>query len=297
MEQPLVSIIIPVYNGGLDLPRCIESVHAQSYANIEILLLNDGSRDDLSLPLLRMYAQVDPRIRLTDQPNQGVSATRNSGLELAQGEFIQFVDCDDYLRPDATQQLVSAAITHDCDLVIAPYTMVHPPKGDKPERAQTYSLLPEGVYTQHEFALALMERPASFYFSVLWNKLYRRSIIEEMHLRFDSKIHWSEDLLFNCQYYRRLNRVCSLAEPFYSYVQNPNSICHTLRDPRIITRAKAAVLKQYVLLLQELGLYCDNRMVPLRTVFGITEVQAYQLQTYKLKLKQLPKKRYRKVRR
>ena len=297
MEQPLVSIIIPVYNGGLDLPRCIESVRAQSYANLEILLLNDGSRDDLSLPLLKMYAQVDPRIRLVDQPNQGVSATRNNGLDLARGEFLQFVDCDDYLQPQATELLVTTALKHDCDLVIAPYTMVHPPKGGKPERTQVYSLLPEGVYTQHEYVLHLMERPTSYYFSVLWNKLYRRALIESIHLRFDPKIHWSEDLLFNCRYYRCINRVYSLPEPFYSYVQNPNSICHTLRDPRIITRAKAAVLREYVPLLQELGLYCDNRMGPLRSVFGMNEVQAYNLRSMKRRIRQMPKKRYTKVRR
>lgn len=297
MEQPLVSIIIPVYNGGLDLPRCIESVRAQSYTNLEILLLNDGSQDDLSLPLLKMYAQVDSRIRLVDQPNQGVSATRNHGLDLARGSFLQFVDCDDYLQPNATQLLVSTALEQDCDLVISPYTMVHPPKGDKPERTQVYSLLPEGLYIQHEFVLQLMERPTSFYFSVLWNKLYRRSIIEAHHLRFDPKIHWSEDLLFNCQYYRWMNRIYSLPQSFYSYVQNPNSICHNLRDPRIITTAKLAVLKEYTLLLQELGLYCDNRMEPLRSLFGITEVQAYSLNQIKFKTKQLPKKRYKKVRR
>lgn len=276
MEQPFVSIIIPVYNGGLDLPRCIASVRAQTYDNIEIILLNDGSKDDLSLPLLKMYAQVDQRIRLVDQHNQGVSATRNHGLDLARGTYIQFVDCDDYLEPTATELLVSAAERTGSDLVIAPYTMVYPAAKDKPERSQVYALLPEGVYTQHDYALHLLEQPTAYYYGVLWNKLYRRSIIEDNHLRFDPEIHWSEDLIFNCQYQRRMNLVTSLPQPLYSYVQNPNSICHNLRDPRVILKAKKRVFKEYVLLLQEVGLYCDYHKQALRSIFGTTEVATYK---------------------
>lgn len=290
MEQPLVSIIIPVYNGGLDLPRCIESVRAQTYTNIEILLLNDGSKDNLSLPLLRMYAQVDGRIRLVDQPNQGVSATRNRGLDMAGGDFLQFVDCDDYLQPGATQLLVETALKTGSDLVISPYIMVYPPKGDKPERTETYSLLPEGEYTQLDFALYLLEQPTAYYFGVLWNKLYRRSIIEENHIRFRKDIHWSEDLLFNCQYYRLMNRVYSLSQPLYSYVQNPNSICHTLHDPRVILKAKKAVFKEYTILLRDLGLLCDNRLETLRSVFGSTEAASYKARFRKIRTRKAIKK-------
>ena len=86
MEKPLVSIVIPIYNAAPHLAACIESVRKQTYDDLEILLVNDGS-DDVSLPICRMYAQVDPRIRVIDKENSGVSATRNIAIDQAAGEF------------------------------------------------------------------------------------------------------------------------------------------------------------------------------------------------------------------
>ena len=96
MEQPLVSVIVPMYNAQNTIRRCVESICGQSYPNLEILLLNDGSKDD-TLAVCRELAAADARIRLIDKPNSGASAPRNQGLALARGEYIQFADSDDYL--------------------------------------------------------------------------------------------------------------------------------------------------------------------------------------------------------
>ncbi len=101
MEQPLVTVIIPVYNAAPDLARCIESVRKQSYRNLEIFLINDGSTD-ASGPICHMYGRIDPRIHVIEQENSGVSAARNAGISAARGKYLQFVDSDDYLAPDAT---------------------------------------------------------------------------------------------------------------------------------------------------------------------------------------------------
>ena len=101
MEQPLVSIVIPVYNAAPDLARCIESVRKQTYRNIEVFLVNDGSKD-ASSPICHMYERIDPRVHVIDKENAGVSAARNTGIAAAQGKYIQFVDSDDYLAPGAT---------------------------------------------------------------------------------------------------------------------------------------------------------------------------------------------------
>lgn len=108
MEQPLVSVIVPMYNAQNTIRRCVESICGQSYPNLEILLLNDGSKDD-TLAVCRELAAADARIRLIDKPNSGASDTRNQGLALARGEYIQFADSDDYLLPGCTERLVSAA--------------------------------------------------------------------------------------------------------------------------------------------------------------------------------------------
>ena len=121
MEQPLVSVIVPVYNAGEHIARCIESIRRQSYQNLEIIIVNDGSKD-VSLHVCEMYARVDGRILLIDKANSGVSATRNLAMEMAKGKYLQFADSDDYLAPDATRLLVEAAEANQTDLVIAPTT-------------------------------------------------------------------------------------------------------------------------------------------------------------------------------
>ena len=118
MNGPLVSIIVPVYNAAAGLAKCIETARSQTYGNIELLLVNDGSADS-SPHICRMYARVDSRIRIIDKENAGVSAARNDALRAARGDYIQFVDSDDYLTPNATEQLVRAAESLRCDLVIA----------------------------------------------------------------------------------------------------------------------------------------------------------------------------------
>ena len=126
-EKPLVSIIVPIYNAQDHIARCVESIRRQTYQNLEILLLNDGSKD-VSLEVCRMYAKVDPRIVLIDKANSGVAATRNMGLREAKGKYLQFVDADDTIQPYATELLVRHAEESGADLVIAHYNRISPPK-------------------------------------------------------------------------------------------------------------------------------------------------------------------------
>lgn len=126
-EQPLVSIIVPIYNAQDHIARCVESIRRQTYPNLEILLLNDGSQD-VSLEVCKMYANVDPRIVLIDKANSGVAATRNMGLREARGKYLQFVDADDTIQPYATELLVQRAEESGADLVIAHYNRITPPR-------------------------------------------------------------------------------------------------------------------------------------------------------------------------
>ena len=166
MTNPLVSIIVPVYNAQKGLSRCLESICSQTYQELEIIVLNDGSTDD-SLAICEQFRAKDPRLVVVDKENEGVSRTRNAGLALAQGDYIQFADSDDVLDPDYTQNLVQAALQHSADLVIAPYWMVIPSNSSKtghaletlqeslgiePEAPKTevhkYGFLPKGVYSR-----------------------------------------------------------------------------------------------------------------------------------------------------
>ena len=195
-SQPLVSIIVPVYNAADHIARCIESIRRQTYRNLEIILLNDGSKD-VSYAVCQSYAGIDRRIVVIDKNNSGVSATRNLGMQEAHGKYFQFVDADDFIQPYATELLVQKAEASHADMVIAHYNRIEPPVSlpktmrdtvvervldpilDPQHRVQTFGFLMEGPLNKDAFACGLMQEPASFYYGVMWNKLYRADIVRE----------------------------------------------------------------------------------------------------------------------
>ena len=123
MERPLISVIIPVYNVAPYLERCLDSVAAQTWENLEVWLVDDGSTDG-SLALCEARAEQDPRFRVLRQANAGVSAARNRGMDHAAGHYLQFVDGDDFLPPDATENLVRTAAATGADLVVGRFWRV-----------------------------------------------------------------------------------------------------------------------------------------------------------------------------
>lgn len=216
--NPMVSIIVPVYNAENYLHRCIDSILNQEYTDFELLLVNDGSKDS-SGSVCDAYASRDDRIRVIHKENTGVSDSRNIAIDQARGTYLQFLDSDDWITPDATRLFVRAAEEHHCDLVISDFYRVVgervSPKGDIEE---------DGVLTREEFASYMMENPADFYYGVLWNKLYRRDIIEQHHLRMDVTISWCEDFMFNLEYIRHAEVFYALHAPVYYYVKTKGSL-------------------------------------------------------------------------
>ncbi|WP_297872649.1 glycosyltransferase [uncultured Oscillibacter sp.] len=217
--NPSVSIIVPVYNAEACLRRCVESVLNQEYADFELLLADDGSRDG-SGRICDEYAAADSRVRVFHKENSGVSDSRNLCLDQARGRYLQFLDADDWITANATKLLVQAMEEHLCDLVISDFYRVVgervSPKGDIDE-AQ--------VLSREEYASHMMENPANYYYGVLWNKLYRREIVERHHLRMDPAISWCEDFMFNLEYIRRAETFFALQVPVYYYVKTKGSLC------------------------------------------------------------------------
>ena len=288
MEMPLVSIILPVYNAQSHLNRCLGSICAQQYEDLEIIVINDGSKDQ-SLPVCEEFRKKDSRI-LVDKANSGVSDTRNLGLKLASGKYVQFVDSDDYIAPDYTARLVEAAEKSGADLVISPYTMVIPAGASKPEQVlekvqddlgvmhvarppetREYGFLPAGIYDKDTFALRLMDKPASYFYGVLWNKLYRRDLLAAHDIRFTSEMRWAEDLVFNMQYIQYAEVFASIPQPGYYYVQNPQSICHTQIKPATLVQNKIQVFRYYKDLYTRLGMYEEVRPQLYKFLIDIAE--------------------------
>ena len=216
--RPMVSIIVPIYNAEQYLRRCVDSILNQEYTDFELLLVNDGSTD-ASGDICEEYGDRDPRVIVIQKENTGVSDSRNRALDRAQGKYLQFLDSDDWITPDATRLFVRAAEEYGCDMVISDFYRVVgerlSPKGDIEE---------EGVLTREEFAAHMMENPADFYYGVLWNKLYRRDIVEEHNLRMDTDISWCEDFMFNLEYIRYAKVFYALHAPIYYYVKRKGSL-------------------------------------------------------------------------
>ncbi len=237
--DPSVSIIVPVYNAEGTLRRCVESVLTQEFTDFELILANDGSQD-ASGALCDQFARSDSRVRVLHKPNSGVSDTRNQAMDLARGRYLQFLDSDDWIAPDATKLLFRAAESHQCDMVISDFYRVvgervsH--KGDIEDNT---------VLTREEYAAHMMEDPADFYYGVLWNKLYRRDLIEQYHLRMDPAISWCEDFMFNLEYIRHAETFLALQVPIYYYVKTKGSLATQGLSISKTIRMKLLVFEYY----------------------------------------------------
>ncbi|MGN8943966.1 glycosyltransferase family 2 protein [Bariatricus sp. HCP28S3_E4] len=216
--NPTVSIIVPVYNAEATISRCIESIINQEYRDFELLLIDDGSIDS-SGTICDRYAAEDSRIRLIHKENTGVSETRNMALDLACGTYLQFLDSDDWITPNATRLFVEEAERYHCDMVISDFYRV---VGKRV--AQKGDIDDDCVLTQEEFSAHMLQNPADFYYGVLWNKLYRRDIVEKYHLRMNPQISWCEDFMFNLEYIRHAEVFYALQVPVYYYVKTKGSL-------------------------------------------------------------------------
>lgn len=216
---PLLSVIVPVYDVEKYLPKCLDSLLAQTWRNLEIIVVDDGSPDG-SWDIMQDYARRDSRIRLHRQKNGGLSAARNAGLELARGEWIGFMDSDDYAAPEMYETLYRAATEHDAQMAVCSLAYVTPEGRPIP---RTSPITKDEVQTGRE-ALQRLSGPQNWYYVTAMNRLYRRSLLE--NIRFpEGRIH--EDEFTAHLFYWECKRVAFVKKALYCYVQRDGSIMHT----------------------------------------------------------------------
>lgn len=226
--MPKVSIVVPVYNAVPFLSFCIDSILTQTIVDLEIILVDDGSTDD-SPALCNKYAAKDSRIVCIHQKNAGAAAARNAGLSAATGEFIAFVDSDDWIDPDMYETMVGAAQERNCDLVICDCLKEY----GNISRLYTHEL-PGGYYDRSTmiseyFSQLLMPDTMEYPVTISnWLLLIRRELIVKHQLSFPTGIRFSEDLLFGAEvgYYAQ-GMVYLKGYAPYHYRQNPDSVTHT----------------------------------------------------------------------
>ena len=223
--SPKLSIIIPIYNTGSYLPRCLDSILSQSYMDFELLLVDDGSTDN-SGALCEAYAQKDTRIKVFHRENGGICAARNTGLDHAQGEWIYLVDSDDELIPEGLRTLIDC-ISDDVDVVMGGYEQ-YDLDGNLIEREKKHATL---TFSRRDSLLVLFPEHSIHYsyLGYVWIRLFRNRIIQDHALRFDTGIRIKEDALFVTQYLCKSNgKTRFTTTPVYKYKAQKNSEMNSL---------------------------------------------------------------------
>lgn len=219
MRTPLISVIIPVYNVEKYLHRCLDSVIAQTYQNLEIICVDDGSIDD-SGKICDQYAVRDARIKVIHQENQGLSAARNRGLDAAEGEYIAFVDSDDYILEDMYKKMLDKLLNYNVDLCVCQWQYEFS-DGRQVVKRKNIDPTIYGRKASLEFARFLyMGNYENGVVVAAWNKLYRRVLLDK--IRFEGRIH--EDEAFCGRIMAKNISVYVMEEQFYVYAQNGDSL-------------------------------------------------------------------------
>ena len=256
MEQlPKVSIIVPVYNVAPYLRQCMDSIINQTYRNIEIICVDDGSTDE-SGEILDEYAKSDNRISEAHTNNSGVASARNTGLSLASGEYLLFVDGDDWIDTATCQKAVSSISTESADVVMWPYirefTDHSDPKmifrGQKLFDETECRKLQRRMIGLSDEELAHPENADAL--STVWGKLYRREIIEQHHLRFEdlSRIGTYEDGLFNLCYFAHVK----------SAIYIPDYLSHYRKNTGMTSKYRSQLASQWKTLFSDMRVYIEK---------------------------------------
>ncbi len=224
--EPKVSIIVPIYNVEDYLSRCLDSLVTQTLKEIEIIAVNDGSTDG-SLIILEDYAQKDPRIQVINKPNGGVSSARNEGIRLAKGKYIGFVDPDDWIDKGMYEEMYTAAMQKDLDIVMCTYVR----EFGSHSKVKQFDLPDQTWYQNDEVQLNIMRRLVGPIneevanpeyldaWGTVWSKIYRSKMIKDKEIKFIdlSIVGTNEDSLFNIHAFYYAKSFIFLNQPYYHY--------------------------------------------------------------------------------
>jgi len=228
-----LSIIVPVYNVADFLYKCIESICEQTYTNIEIILINDGSTDG-SISILREFAAKDNRIKLINQINKGANAARNQGIDHATGEWVCFVDGDDWIDRDMCSKLVPY-LREDLDILFYSYRYVYPVHvKEMPHSERNFEIDGEEFV---ELQYAALNRLGPYRFGVhtmdpvsVWDKMYRLDFLKQNELRFHENLPKLQDLLFNLDVYEYAQKGYVVNKAYYNYRVHNESVSRKYQE-------------------------------------------------------------------
>ena len=256
--EPTVSVVIPAYNAEKTLRRTLECVLNQTLSALQVILVDDGSTDSTAA-IARNMAEKDPRLTVISRENLGISSTRNAGLLLCKGKYIRFVDADDTLPADSMEKMVRRAEQDGADLVIGGYDQYFG------ERRSFHNLADRNdTVACNEMMNHLCGHANSYFYGVLWNKLFLRELAEQQECRFQEDLTWGEDFAFVMDYLRGVTRVAFMKDSLYDYRRSANSatvkqVLDCVKHPAENTRIKCELYRHLKDMYRARGLYDQYR--------------------------------------
>lgn len=256
MKSLMISIIVPVYRVEKYLKKCIDSILNQTYSEFELILVDDGSPDGCPI-ICDEYADQDSRVKVVHKTNGGLSDARNAGLEIATGEFIGFVDSDDYIAPQMYSVLLNSLLENDADVAICNYARV-----DENNKKGNASLIPCSKYrcfSQSKFIEELLQ-PYGGTFIVVWNKLYRKSIFQNLRFPY-GKQHEDEFIIHHVV--AQCKKIVCVEDELYYYTQRNDSIMSQKFNVKYMDYGEALIDRYYFTKKMKFDLwkdYCVRRL-------------------------------------
>ena len=211
-----ITIVVPIYNAEKYLDRCMQSILNQSFKNFEVILVDDGSNDGSKI-ICEKYKAIDKRVILLSKKNGGVSSARNSGIDLASGELIMFVDPDDYLEKDMLKRMYDIYEKYKCDVVICDF------ETNSRKRCNITCTPNKLIYRNDMMDDILLDVLKGENETYCWNKLYKMSLIKNNKIYFENYNIW-EDAIFNYRVYMNCSKVYYLPEKLYNYMVNSTGL-------------------------------------------------------------------------
>lgn len=236
----MVSVIIPVYNVEKFLNRCVDSILSQTYKNIEIILVDDGAQDS-SPQICDEYAHKDIRVKVIHKNNGGLASARNAGLKVAKGDYILFVDSDDWIKDITVEELLNIAVKNQVDFVrFIPVSAGYPDRPDgTPINFGTEDFMEDGVYNKEKMIRDIYPRlfvtPQLTMGPIVaaWRSLYNRKFLVDNNLYFDEEVKYSEDAIFSAKVVYNSNKFYYIKGGYYyNYFYNTSSITKSFKKDR-----------------------------------------------------------------
>ena len=253
-SEPMVSVVIPAYNVTKTLQRLLECLLNQTWQNLQIILVDDGSEDGTVL-MAREAAEKDPRLTVVTQGNLGISYARNAGLALCEGKYIRFIDADDTLPLDSIERMVRRAEKDGSELVIGGYDQYFGERRSFHNLAGRDDTVPCDDMMRH-----LCDHANSYFYGVLWNKLFLREIAEKQNCRFQENLTWGEDFAFVMDYLAGVSMVSFMKDSLYDYRRSANStsirqVLDCVKHPAENTRIKGDLYRHLKDMYRKRGLF------------------------------------------